>query len=436
MSLPRFFLLFSCLWLLPGLQASAQANTGKPNIILILADDLGYESITANGGESYKTPTLDRLAAEGVRFEQCHAQPLCTPTRVQLMTGLYNVRNYTDFGRLRRKETTFAHLLKKEGYATGIFGKWQLGKEKDSAQHFGFDESVLWQHTRVGPKRAARYANPGLEFNGVERDFTNGEYGPKVLNDAVLDFITRHQDHPFLLYYPMVLTHDPFQPTPDSENWDPTLTGETANSKPKHFPDMVAYMDKMIGRVIGKLDELKIRDNTLVIFLGDNGTHSSITSRFKGKDYKGGKNTTTARGTHVPLIASWPRIMKQGRVCSDLISTVDFLPTLCVAAGIPTPATTDGISFLPQLRGEKGTPREWLYCWYLAEPRPGKTAQEYAATAEYKLYRDGRFFDLTKDPFEKQPLKLADLPEELKPVAEKLQSVLDQFKDARPAEFK
>src|SRR5690606_19670366 len=134
----RFLILFSCLWWLPGLHASAQTTAEKPNIILIMADDLGYESVTANGGESYKTPTLDRLAAEGVRFEQCHAQPLCTPTRVQLMTGLYNVRNYTSFGKLPRKETTFAHLLKKEGYATGVFGKWQLGKEKDSAQHFGF----------------------------------------------------------------------------------------------------------------------------------------------------------------------------------------------------------------------------------------------------------------------------------------------------------
>jgi arylsulfatase A len=433
---PRFFLLFSCLWLLPGLHASAQTTVAKPNIILIMADDFGYEGVTANGGESYKTPTLDRLAAEGVRFEQCHAQPLCTPTRVQLMTGLYNVRNYTDFGKLRREETTFAQLLKKEGYATGVFGKWQLGKEKDSAQHFGFEESVLWQQTRIREKRAARYANPGLEFNGVERNFTEGEYGPKVLNNAVLDFITRHQEHPFFLYYPMVLPHDPFQPTPDSENWDPTLTGDTANSKAKHFPDMVAYMDKMIGRVIDKLDELKMRENTLVIFLGDNGTHSSITSRFKGQDYRGGKNTTTARGTRVPLIASWPKIIKQGRVCGDLISTVDFLPTLCVAAGIPTPAKTDGISFLPQFRGESGTPREWLYCWYLAEPRPGKAAQEYAATAEHKLYRDGRFFDLTKDPFEKQPLQPSDLSVEMKAVAEKLVAVLDQFKDARPAELR
>jgi len=130
-----------------------------------MADDFGYECVTANGGESYQTPNLDRLAAEGVRFEQCHVQPLCTPTRVQLMTGLYNVRNYLNFGTLPRSETTFAHLMKKVGYATAICGKWQLGREKDAPQHFGFDEALLWQQTRRPP----RYANPGLERNSTTR---------------------------------------------------------------------------------------------------------------------------------------------------------------------------------------------------------------------------------------------------------------------------
>ena len=156
-----------------------------------------------------------------MRFEHCHVQPLCTPTRVQLMTGRYNVRNYLNFGTLVRTETTFAHLLKKAGYATGICGKWQLGREKDSPQHFGFDESYLWQHTRRPP----RYANPGLEHNGKELNFTNGEYGPKLVNDFALDFVTRHKDEPFFLYYPMMLTHDPFQPTPGQPRLGPEGDG-------------------------------------------------------------------------------------------------------------------------------------------------------------------------------------------------------------------
>ena len=143
--------------------ACCPADARQPNIILILADDLGYETLGANGGESYKTPNLDRLAATGMRFEHCHVQPLCTPTRVQLMTGMYNVRNYIDFGTIDPQATTFGNLLKNAGYATGIAGKWQLGRDKDLPQRFGFDEACLWQHTRRPP----RYANPGLEYNGA-----------------------------------------------------------------------------------------------------------------------------------------------------------------------------------------------------------------------------------------------------------------------------
>src|SRR5436190_23729843 len=119
--------------------AAAPLSAAKPNVVVILADDFGYECVTANGGQSYHTPNLDRLAATGVRFEHCHVQPLCTPTRVQLMTGISNVRNYINFGTLDTNATTFAHLLKKAGYVTGICGKWQLGREKHLPAHFGFD---------------------------------------------------------------------------------------------------------------------------------------------------------------------------------------------------------------------------------------------------------------------------------------------------------
>jgi arylsulfatase A len=183
--------------------ADQQQKSSKPNIVLIMADDFGYECVSANGGQSYKTPNLDRLAASGVRFEHCHVQPLCTPTRVQLMTGRYNIRNYLNFGTLPRNEVTFGQLLKQSGYVTGICGKWQLGKEVDSPQHFGFDEALLWQHTR----RPARYANPGLEYNGKEVEYPLGSYGPKIINDFAIDFASRHKDRPFLLYYPMMLTH-------------------------------------------------------------------------------------------------------------------------------------------------------------------------------------------------------------------------------------
>ena len=401
----------------------------QPNIILIMVDDFGYECVTANGGESYQTPNIDKLAASGVRFENCHVQPLCTPTRVQLMTGRYNVRNYLNFGTLLRTETTFGHLMKNAGYATGICGKWQLGHEQDSPQHFGFDESCLWQQTRRPP----RYANPGLEYNGMEKDFTHGEYGPTLVNDFALSFITKNKEKPFFLYYPMILTHNPFQPTPDSPDWDPTISSENKQQSPTHFAEMTAYMDKLVGRVIAKLDELGIRDNTLLIFLGDNGTNSGITSRFKGADYKGGKGSTTSHGTHVPLIASWPAMMKQGRVCADLVSSTDFLPTLCAAAGVKVPENVDGVSFLPQLKGEAGTPREWLYTWYSPRQSQDMTVREYTFDHRFKLYRSGQFYDLSTDALEKQDLASSTLTRDAAAAKAKLQGVLDQFKDARPA---
>jgi len=405
--------------------ARADAPTARPNIILVMADDFGFECVTANGGESYQTPNLDRLAASGVRFDHCYSQPLCTPTRVQIMTGLHNVRNYLNFGTLPRTETTFAHLLKKAGYVTGVCGKWQLGKEVDSPQHFGFDESLLWQQTRRPP----RFANPGLERQGVAQDFADGEYGPTLVNDFALDFVTRHKDGPFFLYYPMILTHDPFQPTPDSPNWDPKAVGERVNRNVTHFADMTAYMDKMIGRLDAKLAELGIRENTILLFLGDNGTHSSVTSRFRGMDYQGGKGKTTARGTHVPLIASWPAVMAQGRVCHDLVGVADFLPTVCQAAGVPVPQPCDGVSFLPQLKGAVGTPHEALYIWYSPRQRRDLTVKEFAFDHTHKLYRDGRLFDLVADPFEDSE----PLPPNAAPVARaKLQAVLDRYADARP----
>lgn len=406
----------------------------RPNVVLIMVDDFGYECITANGGQSYHTPNIDRLAARGLRFENCHVQPLCTPTRVQMMTGRYNIFNYVQFGKLPRTETTFGQLLKQAGYATAVCGKWQLGYEADAPQHFGFDEALLWQHTRRPP----RYANPGLELNAQEKDYSMGEYAPELINDFALQFISDHKAQPFFLYYPMILTHSPFQPTPDSPDWDPTLRGENARRDVKHFADMTAFTDKMVGRIVDRLDELGIRDNTLLIFVGDNGTQGNVISRFKGQDYKGGKGKTTAHGTHVPLIVSWPAAMQDaGRVCTDLISSTDFLPTICAAAGVEVPGNVNGASFLPQLRGAVGNPRQWLYTWYSPRQKMDLTVKEYVFDKDFKLYRTGQFYDLQTDPAEAHDLALASKELTGRALASqaKLQGVLDQFAGARPAEL-
>ena len=158
----------------------AAAPASYTNVVLIMADDFGYECVGINGSDSYKTPHLNQLAANGVRFTRCHVQPLCTPTRLELMTGLSNVRNYHYFGLLPESQRTFAHLFRDAGYATGICGKWQLGHKPGLPQHFGFNEALLWQHTRRPP----RYANPVLERNDVEEDYSGGEYGPTLITTS------------------------------------------------------------------------------------------------------------------------------------------------------------------------------------------------------------------------------------------------------------
>ena len=357
---------------------NVQAND-RPNIILIMADDMGYEALSSNGSESCKSPNLDKLAAKGVRFTNGFSNPICTPSRVKLMTGQYNVRNYVKFGWLDREQTTFAHQLKAAGYATAIAGKWQLGRDKDSPQHFGFEQSCLWQHTRSGrsnedgKKIDRRFVNPQLEFSGVEKDFNNGEYGPQVCTDFICDFIDKNKKKPFLVYYPMILTHCPFDPTPDSTDWDPKRLGSTTykgdrNDPQRHFRDMVAYADKAVGQIVSQLEKSGVRDNTLIIFTGDNGTDTPIVTPWNGKKVVGGKGTMSDTGTRVPLIVNWPAgIRKVGRVVDDLVEFTDVFPTICevTTAKLPKNHPGDGASIVPVLRNQADARRkDWIYIWY------------------------------------------------------------------------
>lgn len=360
--------------LLPALAAAA-----RPNVVLIMADDMGYEALSVNGSESCKSPNLDKLAADGVRFTNCFANPLCTPSRAKIMTGQYNVRNYVKFGLLDRGQTTFAHQLKTAGYRTCIAGKWQLGKQPDAPQHFGFEKSCLWQHTRSGRSKAngktydRRFVNPLLEFDGREKDYVDGEYGPQVCTNFVCDFIEANKEKPFLVYYPMILTHCPFDPTPDASDWDPKRLGSTTykgdrNDPQRHFRDMVAYADKLVGQVVAQLEKSGVRDNTLLIFTGDNGTDKPIVTPWNGRKVVGGKGTMTDEGTRVPMIASWPAGIKQsGRVVDDLVEFCDVMPTLCEVAGAELPANYpgDGSSIVPVLKNNSSVrQKDWIYIWY------------------------------------------------------------------------
>ena len=414
----------------------ANETADRPNIVLIMADDMGYECVGANGGQSFQTPNLDQLAASGMRFENCFSQPICTPSRVKIMTGMSNSRNYQEFGLLPPGSVTFGNVLRDAGYSTCVVGKWQLKGGFEGPNHFGFDEYCLWQLTR----RPNRYPNPGLEINGEEKDFKEGQYGPDLVSDYGCDFIRRKAkgDQPFFLYYPMILPHWPFEPTPVSAEWDPLarrtdVTEKGANkTNAKFFKDMVHYVDGIVGKLVQELEASGVRKNTLIIFTGDNGSYESIVSQFRGREWRGGKSYMTDNGTRNSLIASWPARIAAGSTNQDLIDFSDFLPTLAEAA--QTPSADDnsvtGQSFFPQLCGMPGTPREWVYCWYFRNGKAangGKkhTAGEFARNLRYKLYHTGEFYDLDSDRSEQMPLSEELLSEDQQAVRSQLQDVLN-----------
>ena len=414
----------------------------RPNVILIMADDMGYEALSSNGSESCKSPNLDKLAAEGLRFTNCFSNPICTPSRAKIMTGQYNVRNYVKFGMLDRGQTTFAHQLKAAGYATAIAGKWQLGKEKDAPQHFGFEKSCLWQHTRSGRSKEdgktidRRFVNPLLEFNGKEKDYTGGEYGPQVCTDFICDFIDENKKKPFLVYYPMILTHCPFDPTPDSTDWDSKRLGSTTykgdrNDPQRHFRDMVAYADKAVGQIVAQLEKSGVRDNTLVIFTGDNGTDKPIVTPWNGTKVVGGKGSMTDTGTRVPLIVSWPDgIKKPGRIVDDLVEFTDMLPTLCEVSGaaLPKKHPADGASIVPVLQNQADArKKDWIYVWY--------RGQVMVRNKEYSLVAkaDGSESKLTryKGPFDGKQLEDSVLTKDESFIKEKFEAKIAELAKTR-----
>jgi len=423
-------------------QSGADTSTKrKPNIILIMADDLGYETLGTYGGVSYDTPVLDRLAASGVRFDNAHAQPLCTPTRVSLMTGKYNWRNWHSFGILPPESKTFGHWMTDAGYKTCISGKWQLqsynppdflpeyrGKGQ-KVEDAGFDEYFLWHDAHTEDK-GSRYPDPTINNNGTYITGTEGKYGPDLYTDYINDFMERNKDEPFFVYYPMALTHGPFQPSPDSPEWPE----QRHKTDPRFFRDMVEYMDKVVGRIEAKVIELGLEEDTMIIFYGDNGTPREASSKMAdGTIIPGGKGENNLRGTHVPLIVSWPGSAATGHVIDDLVDCNDITRTLFDVSNISLPngETFDGESILPQIQGKKGEHRDWLYIHHDPLPGTGKEGRVLASWAFDKRWKvstqSGKLFDLIADPEETSPIDLATAGPEAKAAKEKLQKVIDSM---------
>ena len=280
--------------LLPA--ALSHATDGKPtNVILIMSDDTGYEVFGCYGSKQYKTPRIDQLAETGMRFNHCYSQPICCPSRVKIMTGKSNVHNYVYWDIMDPNEKTIGYMMQDAGYATCVAGKWQLYGRGTFApelegkgvlpENAGFDEHCLWQVDSY----TSRYWTPELRINGQAKAFPDeNAFGPDICTDFICDFIDRNKENPFFAYYPMMITHSPLVTTPDSA--DRSSTGNQQN-----FEDMVAYMDTLVGRIVDKLDEAGVLDNTLILFTGDNGSPKGvgIESELNGRMIEGGKGKTT-----------------------------------------------------------------------------------------------------------------------------------------------
>ena len=405
-------------------------DTNDPNIVLIMADDVGYEAFGAYGSTQYRTPRIDELAAAGVRLTNTYSKPVCTPSRVALMTGKSNVRNYADFEVLLPGQYTFADLFREAGYATAIAGKWQLhGGPRTltgvAAAETGFDTYCLWNTANTNRRR---YWRPSIECDGEIIDSNLLDYGPEVFADFLLEFIESNQHVPFFVYYPMVLPHYPFDSPPDAQCAD-------TDDEQCNFEDMVAYMDRNVGRIYDRLDTLELLTNTIVLFTSDNGSHRTVVSTLLGETIHGDKGLPTDGGTRVPLVVRVPG-GQGGRVLDDLVDFTDFLPTLADAASltIPEGMTLDGVSFWERLKGNSGRPRQWIYTYYFPKPyvaefdNPSNYPEvAYVRDKRHKLDSSGDLFDISSDRHEIHPLPKDD--EATVATRTTLQAVLDSMPD-------
>ncbi|MBK3518896.1 sulfatase-like hydrolase/transferase [Carboxylicivirga marina] len=346
----------------------------RPNIIVILVDDLGKEWISHYGAEDISTPNIDALAESGVSFNNVYSMPQCTPTRVTILTGQYPFRhgwvNHWDVprwgGKAHFDETMNPSLgieMKKAGYSTCIAGKWQIDDfrvEPDALTKNGFDEFCMWTGYETGIEESAeRYQDPYIYTKEGSRTY-NGEFGPDIFKDFVIGFINNNKENPMFIYYPMVLTHTPFVNTPL----------DSASTNLGKHKAMVKYTDLVTGEIIQTLEDAGIRENTVIIWTTDNGTSRAITGRRNGVKVRGGKAKTTEPGISAPFIVSWPGKIDSNRISDALIDFSDFFPTCLDLAGVEPKEEwlvggkllkIDGYSFKDVLlKGKDDSHRKWI----------------------------------------------------------------------------
>jgi arylsulfatase A len=369
---------------LVGLRFNASAATTPPNIIFILADDYGVGEVSAYGADNYKTPHLDQLARGGIRFTHAYTPSLCGPSRATILTGRYLFRtgatNQDATGQMSPAEIMTPKVLKAAGYATTMIGKW--GQLPLGPSDFGFDDYLQYQGSGIYWNTQVK--GKSYKLNGQTIPLRDHEYLPDLMHAHLVDFITKNHDRPFYAYYSLSHVHTEILPTPDSAPGSQDLYG-----------DNVIYMDKLVGKLVAELERQHLREKTLIVFFGDNGTTElrSKQATIGGRRLDGAKGSMLEGGSLEPLIINWPGVTPAGRVCDDLIDSTDFLPTFAAVASAQLPAKTvlDGHNFLPQIRGEKGSPRDWVFL-QLAN-------RWYTRNRGWKLTQAGELYDMSDAPF-------------------------------------
>ncbi len=394
--------------------AVSATKTTRPNIIFVLSDDVGIGDIGCYGSDNFRTPQIDALAKSGVRFAQCYSTPLCGPSRATILTGRYPFRTgmtHNQAGAVVRPENEIMipRVLKPAGYASAQVGKWSQLQLRPS--DWGFDEYLQF----AGSGKYWPNQDPTYTLNGKTVRLQPGTYLPDVMHGFVVDFMTRHRNEPFYIHYAMSHIHGPILRTADSTRGSKDL-----------YADNIAYMDKLVGRLVADLDRLKLRDKTLIVFVGDNGTARFGADRatIGGRRLSGQKGTLLEGGSRVPMIASWPGTVPAGKVTDALVDFTDFLPTFAALAGarLPEGVTIDGHDFGPQLHGKRQPGRDWVYVEL--------NGKWYARSRDWKLNSAGQLFDMKDAPFVEAVVPKDTTDTKALAARKQLQAVLDQLNPA------
>lgn len=458
--LSMVFSLLAVLILSPCLQGAEDAR--KPNIVFILADDLGYTDIACYGSKYYETPNIDRMAAQGMRFTSGYTcGPNCQPTRAALMSGQYGPRTgvYTvgsidrfnwrsrplrpvdNVESLPLDKVTIAQALKDAGYATGMFGKWHLGQQdKYHPARRGFDEAIV---------------SMGKHFDFVTSpkvDYAPGTYLADFLTDKAVDFIRRHKDRPFFLYLPHFAVHSPHQAKKELIEKFKSKAAAGGHHDPT-YAAMIASVDESVGRILGLLDELKLAENTLVIFSSDNGGVGGYSREGIKKagditdnaPLRGGKGMLYEGGIRVPYIFRWPGKIAEGISCDQPINSVDLFPTLLELASAKPPQKQplDGVSYVRLLNsgGKTGLTREAIYWHFPGYLGAGvgswrTTPVSVERLGDWKLLEfleDGKLelYNLREDVGEKRNLA-SEMPDKVKDLHTRLRAWRQEIKAPMP----